>query len=104
MHQATICFQLLGRPTMPAHWSIEDGQFIPLTTFTGDDHPHPSGVALTTDPANTSTVLLALMGEDGSSYTFPFNRNGVPSGPPVKVEAPAKTGAALAHSSEAPKR
>ena len=89
---------------MPAHWSIEDGQVIPLVTFTGDDHPHPSGVAFTTDPTDASTVLLALMCEDGSSYTLPFNRNGMPSGPPVKVEAPAKTGAAMAHTSEAPKR
>jgi hypothetical protein len=49
-------------------------------------------------------VLLALMCEDGSSYTLPFNRNGMPSGPPVKVEAPMKTTAAMAHTSEAPKR
>jgi len=89
---------------MPAHWSIEDGQVIPLVTFTGDDHPHPSGVAFTTDPGDASTVLLALMCEDGSSYTLPFDRNGMPSGPPVKVEAPAKTGAAMAHTSETPKR
>jgi len=86
---------------MPAHWSIEDGQVIPLVTFTGDDHPHPSGVAFTTDPTDANTVLLALMCEDGSSYTLPFSRNGVPSGPPVKVEAPAKTTAAMATHGEA---
>ena len=73
---------------MPAHWSIEDGQVIPLATFTGDDHPHPSGVAFVTNPADAGSVLLTLMCADGSSYTLPFNRNGRPSGPPVKVEAP----------------
>jgi len=39
---------------MPAHWSIEDGQVIPLATFTGDDHPHPSGIAFTTNPTDAS--------------------------------------------------
>ena len=87
---------------MPAHWSIEDGQVIPLATFTGDDHPHPSGVAFVTNPVDASSVLLTLMCEDGSSYTLPFSRNGLPSGPPVKVEAPTSAPAKAAHAASHP--
>ena len=89
---------------MPAHWSIEDGQIIPLTTFTGDDHPHPSGVAFLTNPTDASSVLLTLMCEDGSSYTLPFSRNGLPSGPPVKVEAPVSAKATHAASHPAARK
>ena len=88
---------------MAGVWAIEDGQTFPLATFTGDDHPHPSAIAFSTG-LDAHDMILTLRCEDGSSYALTFNRNGVPSGPPVKVEAPAKTGAAMAHTSEAPKR
>jgi len=43
---------------MPAHWSIEDGQVIPLVTFTGDDHPHAPGRAARLDRGERHSAAI----------------------------------------------
>jgi hypothetical protein len=73
---------------MPAHWSIEDGQAIPLTQFTGEDNPVMRGLVFATDGNNTHNQLLTLVCADDVTYTLVFNKNGVPQGPAIKHEPP----------------
>ena len=93
---------------MAGVWAIEDGQTFPLTTFTGDDHPHPSGIAFSTG-LDAHDMILTLQCEDGSSYALTFSRNGRPEGVAVKTEAPKPPEAPpetmrASHTSETPKK